>query len=104
MGPTLMHVFRRDYDIVDIPPTLDRFSPLRGECTDINAHPHINNPQDLDVDATCFMMLTRDIPSMFSIMAQAAYMVIKVRDSPEFADWVHVISDPVVIRIYVEST
>ena len=89
---------------MDVSPALERFSPLRGECTDIDAHPHINDPEDLDVDAACFMILTRDLPSLFGIMARPANMVIRVRDSPELVDWFHVISDSVVVRIYAWRT
>ena len=104
VGPTLRRVFRRDYTIADIPPALEQFPPLKGECTDIDAHPHINDPEDLDVDAVCFMMLTKDLPSMFGIMTRLANKLIRVRDSHEFANWLHVISDPVVIRVYTGST
>ena len=89
---------------MDISPALERFSPLRGECTDIDAHPHINDSEDLDVDTACFKMLTGDLPSMFGIMARPANMVIRVWDSFELADWLHVISDPVVVRIYAGRT
>ena len=89
---------------MDVSPVLERFSSLRGECTDIDAHPHINDPEDLDVDAACFMILTRDLPSMFGIMARPANMVIRVRDSPELVDWFHMISDSVVVRIYAWRT
>ena len=104
VGPTLRRVFRRDYSVVDISPALERLPPPRGECTDIDAYPHINDPKDLDVDVACFMMLTRDLPSLFGIMAEQANMVIRVRDSHEFADWLHVILDPVVVRVYAGST
>jgi hypothetical protein len=89
---------------VDVPLALERFPPLRGDRTDIDAHPYINDPLDLDVDAACFMMLTMDLSSLFGIIARHANMVIRVRDSHEFADWLHVISDPIVVRIYVGST
>lgn len=49
------------------------------------------------------MMLTKDLPSMFDIMARPANMVIKIRDSPKFVDWLHVISNHVVVRIYIGS-
>lgn len=49
------------------------------------------------------MVLTRDLPSMFGIMARPANMMIKVRDSPEFDDWLHIISNPVVVRVYTRE-
>jgi hypothetical protein len=71
---------------------------------DINAHPRINDPANLDVDAVCFMMLTKDLPNLSGIMVRPANKVIKVRDSPEFADWLHVITDPVIVWDYAGST
>ena len=67
-------------------------------------HPRMNDPTSLDVNAACFMMLTRDLPSLFGIMARSANRVIRIRDSLEFDDWLHVISDLVVVRIYAGST
>jgi hypothetical protein len=104
VGPTLRRVFERDYDVVESLPELERFPPLRIDRAEFDAQPHINDPMDLDVDAACFMMLTSDLSSLFGIMARPANRVISVRDSPEFADWLHVISDPVVVRVYAGST
>ena len=41
VGPTLRRVFRRNYDVVDISLALERFSPLRGECTNIEGGAHL---------------------------------------------------------------
>ena len=103
VGPTLRRIFKRDYNVVDISPALERFPPLRGKCTNIDAHPYINDPEDLDVDAACFMMLTTDLSSMFDIITRPANMMIRVRDSPKFADWLHVISDPIVVPVMLEA-
>lgn len=52
----------------DLPAELERFPPLKGAYTFIDAHPHINDLFGLDMDAACFMMLTRDLPSLFGII------------------------------------
>lgn len=46
------------------------------------------------------MMLTLDLPSMCGIMARPANRLIRVRDAPQFNDLLHLILEPVVVRIY----
>jgi hypothetical protein len=60
----------------------------------------VNHPNFIDLDAACFMMLTRDLPTLFGIMARPANRKVPVRDLPEFDDWLHVISDPIVVKVY----
>jgi hypothetical protein len=45
-------------------------------------------------------MLTRDLPDLFGIMACSANRRVKIRDLVEFSDWFHVVSDPIVVRVY----
>jgi hypothetical protein len=66
-------------------------------------HPHINHPDFIDLDAACFMMLTRVLPTLFGIMARPANRKVPVKDLPEFHDWLHVISDPIVVKVYAGS-
>jgi len=47
------------------------------------------------------MMLTRDLPALFGIMARPANRKVPVRELPEFDDWLHVIFDPIVVKVYV---
>lgn len=101
---TLMHVFERSDGVGDLLLALERFLPLRGLYTDIAPHPRINDPISLDVDAACFMMLTWNLPSLFGIMAQPANMVIRIRNSPKFTDWLHVVSDHVVVKVFARRT
>lgn len=79
---------------------LVRFPPLLGPCVDSHLFPEVNDPEHLDLDAACFMMLTLDFPDLFGCMARPANRKVKVRDLPEFSDWLHVISDPVVVRVF----
>ena len=97
---TLMRRFLVSGDMGDAPEPLERLAPLRAHFTDIDAHRHVNDSGMLDTDAACFMMLTLDLPSLFGIIARPANMLIMVRDDPRFDDWLHVISDPVVVRIF----
>jgi hypothetical protein len=60
----------------------------------------VNDPNFIDLDAACFMMLTRDLPTLFGIMARPANRKVPVRDLREFDDWLHVISDPIVVKVY----
>jgi hypothetical protein len=66
-------------------------------------HPDINHPDFIDLDAACFMMFTRDLPTLFEIMARPANRTVPVRDLPKFDDRVHVIFDPIVVKVYVGS-
>jgi hypothetical protein len=49
------------------------------------------------------MMLTRDLPTFFGIIARPANWKVLVRDLPEFDDWFHVISDPILVKVYAGS-
>jgi hypothetical protein len=66
-------------------------------------HLDINHLDFIDLDAACFMMLTRDLLALFGIMTRPANRKVLVRDLPEFNDWVHVISNPIVVKVYVAS-
>lgn len=83
---------------------LQTFPPITGPFQDVSLFPDVNDPNDIDLDAACFMMLTLDLPSLFGIMARPANRKVKVKDFPEFDDWLHVISDPVVVKIYAGDT
>ncbi len=98
--PTLRRVYARTPLPSPTGPTLVRFPPLVGPCVDALQFPEVNDPHRLDLDAACFMMLTRDLPDLFGIMARPANRRVPVRDLPEFSDWLHVISDPIVVRVF----
>jgi len=49
------------------------------------------------------MMLTRDLVALFGIMACSINRKVPVRDLPKFDDWLHVISDPIVVKVYTGS-
>ena len=66
-------------------------------------NPSANDPQDLDLDAACVTMLTLDLPALFGIMAHPTNHIIHVRDLPGFSGWLHVISDPIVIKVLTGS-
>jgi hypothetical protein len=66
-------------------------------------HPQINDPNSIDLDAACFIMLTRDLPTLFGIMARPANRKVPVKDLLDFDDWLHVISDPIMVKVYAGS-
>ena len=80
---------------------MPRFPPLIGPHTQ---DPRANDPHDLDLDAACVTMLTLDLPALFGIMARPACRRIPVRDLEEFEDWLHVISDPIVVKVFAGTT
>jgi hypothetical protein len=86
-----------------IPAPLVQFSPLNGPCTNLLKHPKINDPKYINLDAICFMMFTKDLSALFGIMACSANRKVSVRDLPEFHDWLHVISDPIMVKVYAGS-
>jgi hypothetical protein len=95
---TLKRLYTRTPLVSIIAVSLVWFSPLSGPCTNLLEHSEINDPKYIDLDATCFMMFTRDLHALFGIMARPANRKVPVRDLPEFDDWLHVILDPIVVR------
>jgi hypothetical protein len=63
----------------------------------------VNNPSGMDLDAACIMILTLDLPDLFGIMAWLANHRIKIGDLVEFNDWLHLISDPEVVRVFADN-
>jgi hypothetical protein len=61
----------------------------------------VNNSSGMDLDAACIMMLILNFADLFGIMTRPANRRVKIRDLVEFNDWLHVIFDPVVVRVYV---
>ncbi len=100
---TLRHLYPRTALATTTRVPLVQFPPLSGPCTDLLEHPDVNDPDFIDLDAACFMMLTRDLPALFGIMARPTNRKVPVRDLPEFDDWLHVISDPIVVKVYAGS-
>ena len=74
-----------------VPPDLQRFDP--------NLERDVNNPNTMDLDSACFMILTVDLPKLIGNIARPANRRINVRDATVFKDWIHVISDPIVVKI-----
>jgi hypothetical protein len=69
-----------------IPVPLIQFPPLIGPCSDLLEHPDINHPEFIDLDAACFMMLTKDLLALFEIMARLVNRKVLVRDLLKFDD------------------
>jgi len=101
--PTLRRLYPRTPFASAIRVPLVQFPPLSGPCTDLLEHLDVNDPNFIDLDAACFMMLTKDLPALFEIMVRPANRKVPVRDLLEFHDLLHVISDPIVIKVYAGS-
>jgi len=82
---------------------LVQFPPLSGPCTNLLEHCNINHPDFVYLDITCFMMLTMDLPALFGITVCPANRKVPVKNLPKFHDWLHVISDPIMVKVYVGS-
>ena len=57
-------------------------------------------PLRLDVDAACVTLCTLDLPILLGNIARPANRQIVIKDDDSFKNWIHVISDPIVVRIY----
>lgn len=97
---TLRRIFSRTLLASQARAPLIRFPPLSGLYTDLLQHPKINDPEYMDLDAACFMMLKKDLPTLFGIMARPANRKVKLKELEEFDDWLHIISDPIVMKVY----
>jgi len=67
---TLRHLYPRTPLANAIRVPLVQFPAFSGPCTDLLEHPDVNDPNLLDFDAACFMMLIRDLPALFGIMVR----------------------------------
>ena len=52
-----------------------------------------------DVDKACFLMMTSNLPKLFEIIGRLTNMKVKVRDHEEFDNWLHIISNPVILKM-----
>ena len=81
--------------------TLPRFAPFVGPSDPFVHDTELNHLSWMDLDASCFCMLTFDLPNLFGIMARHTNCQIKMRDLADFSDWLYVVLDPIVVRVYV---
>lgn len=101
--PNLRRMYARTTLTMPRSSVLNGFPPLVGPAVDLSQSTDINNPERMNIDATYFLMLTLDLPDLFGIMARSANRRVKIRDLEEFADWFHVISIPIVVRVFADS-
>lgn len=100
-GATICRLNPRTLLSGDISARIVRFLLLCGPHIE---NPVANDPNTLDLDVACVTMLSLDLPTLFGIMALPACRRIPVMDLPEFSDWLHVISDHIVVRVFAGST
>jgi hypothetical protein len=83
---------------------LVQFPPLSDFAEVAQVHDlEINKPEDMNLDSTYFIMLKRDLPTLFKIMIWLANRKVEVKDLSKFDDWFYVTSDPIVVRVYARS-
>jgi hypothetical protein len=49
-------------------------------------HLKINDPKYMDLDAACFMMLTKDLSTLFEIIARPTNRKVSMKNLSEFDD------------------
>ena len=102
-APTLRRLFPRSPLLRPRAGALPRFAPSVGPSDPFAHDQELNHPSRMDLDVVCFCMLTRDLPELFGIMARPANRRMKIRDLVEFSDWLHVVSNPIVVRVSAGS-
>jgi len=71
--------------------------------SNLNEYLDVNNSHCLDLDATCFMMLTLDLLDLFGTMMRSMSRVAWPKDFKEFDGWFNVILDPIVVKVYASN-
>ena len=102
-APTLRRVFSRSHLTRPRVGTLPRFAPFVGPSDPFVHDRELNHHSRMDLDVICFYMLTRDLIELFGIMARLANRRVKIRDLVELSDWLHMVSNPIVVRVYAGS-
>lgn len=59
---------------------LIHFAPRVGSCTNLDWHPYMYDPKYIDLDLACFMMLTKDLPTLFGMIGLPTNKMVKVED------------------------
>jgi hypothetical protein len=83
---------------------LQTFRPAVGQFANGGELGEINNPQHIDIDVASFMMLSQKLPLLLGAIIRPNNRKVKIRDFEDFEHWLHVISDPVVVRIFDGET
>jgi hypothetical protein len=58
--------------------------PLREQCINLLEHLDINDPKYVNFDAACFMMLTKDLVTLFTIMIRLTNQKVSMKNLPKF--------------------
>ena len=64
----------------------------------------INNPQHMDIDVAYFFMLSQNLSLLLGAIIRPANRKVRLRNFEGFRNWLHVISDLVVIKVYAGET
>lgn len=60
-------------------------------------------PHGMDLDSTCFTMPTNHLRNLIELIARLTNYKVRVKDKFKFNNCQHVISDPIVVKIYVND-
>ena len=58
----------------------------------------------MDIDVAYFFMLSQNLSLLLGAIIRPANRKVRLRDFEGFRNWLHVISDPVVIKVYTGET
>ena len=78
--PNLTRVYASTALTMPVSSVLNGFLPLVGPAIDLSESIDINNPERMNIDATCILMLTLVLLDLFGIMARLANRGVKIRD------------------------
>jgi hypothetical protein len=83
---------------------LQSFRPTVGSFPNDRELGDINNLQHMDVDNAWFFMLSQYLPLLLGAIIRLDNCKVRIREFEGFGDWLHVILDLVVVRIYAGET
>jgi hypothetical protein len=98
------YISHENLPLPDLVTICKRFAQLWVNLQMVGGVGEINNPQNMYIDATSFMMLSQYLPMLLGSIIRPGNRKVKIRDFEGFEDWLHVILDPVVMRIFAGET
>lgn len=72
-----------------------------GHVIDITLFSNVNDPQHFDLDVACFIMFIFDLLNLFDSITCSENRRMSDMDLVEFNDKLHVISEAIVVRVYI---
>lgn len=72
-----------------------------GHAIDITLFSNVNDPQHFDLDAACFIIFIFDLLNLLDSITCSENRRMSDMDLVEFNDKLHVISEAIVVRVYI---